>query len=76
MIKVELSTEGGEKFALEISEQDHVLWQIVPGEQGKDEQGYLAWNELESDLAEGIKGVELKLVEAVQLWRDNYMIAV
>jgi hypothetical protein len=75
MVSVVMSTDDGERFELEISEQNHVLWQIGTGEPEKDERGYCQWSELESDLAEGISGVNRKLVEAVQLWRDNYMLA-
>jgi hypothetical protein len=74
MVSVVLQTEEGQRFELEISEQNHILWQIGTGEPGKDERGYCEWSELESDLAEGISGVNQKLVEAVQLWRDNYML--
>jgi hypothetical protein len=75
MVTVVLQTEEGQRFELEISEQNHLFWQIGTGESEKDERGYCKWNELESDLAEGISGVNRKLVEAVQLWRDNYMLA-
>ncbi len=75
MISVVLHTEGGERLELEISEQDHILWQIGTGESGREEKGYCEWSELESDLAEGMCGVKQKLVEAIQLWRDNFMLA-
>ncbi len=75
MIKIELRTDDGERLELEISEQEHVFWQIEPGSPGQDERGFCEWNKLESDLAEGIRGVGEKIIEAVQLWRDNFMLA-
>ncbi len=76
MVRVALQTEDGQKLELEISGQDHVFWQVAAaGGAGTEEQGYLKWNELESDLAEGMSGVEQRIVEAVQVWRDNFMIA-
>ncbi len=75
MVRVALDTETGEKFELEISDQEHVRWQIDAGQEGDSEQGYCRWSELEDDLAEGMSGVGQKIVEAVQMWRDNFMIA-
>jgi hypothetical protein len=75
MVAVVLQTEDGQRFELEISEQNHVLWHVETGEREREERGYCEWSDLESDLAEGISGVNKKLIEAVQLWRDNYMIA-
>jgi len=75
MVAIVMKTEDGQRFELEISEHDHVLWQIGTGEPETDERGYCEWSALESDLAEGLSGVNKKLVEAVQLWRDNYMLA-
>ena len=75
MIKIELRTDDGERLELEISDQKHVCWQIMPGGDGKEERGFCQWNELESDLAEGMRDVGAKIVDAVQLWRDNFMLA-
>jgi len=74
MVSVVLQADDGRRVELEISERDHIHWQIGHGEAGVDERGYCAWNELEGDLAEGICGVKRQLVEAVQVWMDNYMI--
>jgi hypothetical protein len=74
MISVVMQMEDGQRFELEISERDHILWQVGTGEPEKDERGYCEWNDLDNELAEGISGVNQKLVEAVQLWRDNYML--
>ncbi|MEN6439388.1 MAG: hypothetical protein ABFD97_12500 [Syntrophobacter sp.] len=75
MVRVALHTEDGQRLELEISEQDHVFWQVAAGATGPEEQGYLKWSELETDLAEGMSGVGQRIVEAVQVWRDNFMIA-
>ncbi len=75
MVTVIIRTDDGERVQLEINEQDHIFWQIGTAEPGQDEHGYCAWSDLESDLAEGMKGVKQSLIDAVQLWRDNYMIA-
>ncbi len=75
MIKIELRTDDGERLELEISDQEHVSWQIEPGGHGKEERGFCQWSELESDLAEGMRDVGAKIVDAVQLWRDNFMLA-
>lgn len=74
MVSVIMQTEDGQRLELEISERNHVLWFVGTGEPEKDERGFCEWSDLESDLAEGMSGVNQKLVEAVQLWRDNYMI--
>lgn len=74
MISVVMQMEDGQRFELEISERDHILWQVGTGEPEKDERGYCEWSDLDNELAEGISGVNQKLVEAVQLWRDNYML--
>lgn len=74
MVRVALQTEDGQRLELEISEQDHVFWQVAAGGAGAEEQGYLKWSELESDLAEGMRGVGQRIEEAVQMWRDNFMI--
>lgn len=76
MVRVALQMEDGEKLELEISEKSHICWQIGSGRQEVDEKGYFAWNDLESDLAEGMSSVGQKIVEAVHVWRDNFRIAV
>ncbi len=73
MVKVALQMENGETVELEISEHDHIFWQIADGK--REEKGYYAWNELESDLAEGMSCVGRKIVDAVQVWKDNFLIA-
>jgi hypothetical protein len=74
MVAVVLQTEDGQRLELQISEPDHVSWQVGTGEKENDEKGYCEWSALDNDLAEGISSVSKKLVEAVQLWRDNYML--
>lgn len=41
MIKIELRTDDGERLELEISDQKHVCWQIMPGGDGKGRTGIL-----------------------------------